>query len=144
MFVAEAEIDRVSGVGDDIAKTEADDRAAAFLVLFAAVGVEEYVAAGVGPWDIGAADAVAGYGFCVPACAGTVKGMAIADQDGDEYDVVCVWGKIVETQFAADLVAFGNGESDVYVGAYTGDGLFFHKEVGDFELGVECGGHKQG
>jgi hypothetical protein len=39
MFVADAEIDRISGVGDDITKAEADDRAAAFLVLFAAVGV---------------------------------------------------------------------------------------------------------
>lgn len=117
MFVPDAEIDGVSGIGGDIAETQAGDGAAALFVLFGAIGVEEGVAVGVGSLDIGAADAIAGDGFCVPACAGLVEGMAVSDEQGDEYDVVCIWGEVVEAQFAADLVAFGNGEANVNEGA---------------------------
>ena len=80
MFVADAEIDGVSGIGDDIAETQADDGAVAFFVLFGAISVEDGAAVGVGPLDIGAADAVAGNGFRVPACAGLIEGMAVSDQ----------------------------------------------------------------
>ena len=117
VFVADTEIDGVFGIGDDIAETQAGDGAAAFFVLFGAVGVEDGVVVGVGPLDIGAADAIAGNWFCVPACAGPIEGMAVADEQGDEYDVACIWGEVVEAQFAADLVAFGDGEADVYEGA---------------------------
>ena len=144
MFVADAEIDGVSGIGDDIAEAQACDGAVAFFVLFGAIGVEDGGAVCVGPLDIGTADAIAGDGFCVPACTGAVEGMAVSDQQGDENDMVCIWGEVVEGQFAADLVAFGDGESDVDESADAVDGLLVHEEVGGFELGVERGDGKDG
>lgn len=79
VFVADAEIDGVSGAWDDIAETQAGDRAAALFVLFGSIGVEDGAAVGVGPLDIGSTDAIAGNGFCVPACACPIEGMAVAD-----------------------------------------------------------------
>ena len=120
VFEAEAEVEGKPWVGYDIANAETCGGAGELLVGLGAVGVVDGLAGGVEPGDVGGADAIAAEGFDVEAGAAMVESVAVAKEEGNKDHVGLVGREIVETDLAADLVAFRHGEADVEIGAHPG------------------------
>lgn len=120
VFVAEAEIKRAAGVREDITDAESGGSAVKFFVDLGAIRIKERVAVGIGFLDIRGAEGIAGEGFDIETGAGVIERMAVAQEERYEDEVGLSRGKIVESYFHADLVAFGNGESAMEKGAKAG------------------------
>ena len=120
VFVAQGEIKRAAGFGEDISNAESGGSAIILFVDLRTIRIKERVTVGIGFLDICGAEGIAGEGFDIEAGAGSVEGMAVAYEEGYENEVGLIRSEIIEAYFSADLVAFADGEAAVEKGAEAG------------------------
>ena len=93
VLIAQPEIDWTAGRWDDIADTQSDGGAVVFFVNCGTIRIVDGAAVAGDGLDVGVTKGIARDGFDIETRAGSVEGIAIAYEEGDENEMGLPRGK---------------------------------------------------